>query len=987
MFAILNKDRIILLKQRNNKLMKKWILTLSLLPIMGSFFICNNMTNEEVVASVGSYNRDKSTYYSSVSDSTYGNALLQTLNTLMYDTHQTYNTYADLWTYTKETDVDIDNPGNIILLYSRQSLDGTAASTSWNREHVWCKSHSGNLYNKVDNNTKGAGSDMHHLRPASTAYNSTRNNTPYGVVEKKDTTKMGDTDCYFTSSIFEPADYIKGDIARILMYLYTHYSNEISSSNTYSGALSITNIVSTSEGTTQAAWDLLMDWNELDPIDYQEMIRNNQACYYLGNFNPFIDHSEYARMIWDDEVKYQAGLSFTSSYNEIDINGSIANTASGIGNISTIKNITYSSDNDKVATVDSNGLVSGVSNGVARIKAKAIINGISKTSYSFVKVGRGYQPKNNLLANGIVYTPISSSSAKASETLGSEIVSFTSDRTDTGQYTQLTSGQNLTLTITNFPKTVKNITLSMHSNQSSGAGTIDISIGGSSYYSQSSATFKSIYGTYTQTYVPIKISNENATTKTGTIIISITCTTNSLFFEKAIVDYEEREIITATNVEISPDSINLNVGDDATLITSFTPSNTTLKEVDWNSGDSAIVSVNKFGIIYALAEGSTTIRATSKDTGNVYDEIIVNVTEVNDGEDTTSYITASVNKTYKVGETITKSDIEVKDNNNLSITNFTFNNDNYMFTYDDALSGGELTTKTFKNSITYQGLSADLEVKVYREAHIDKTPIADKLDKAKTGVTGTSYSSWSGVTSTSTAIYAGQSAGGNESIQIRTENSNSGIVTTASGGRIAKIVVTWNSKTANDRTINIYGKNSAYSSPEDLYSSESSTTGTRLGSLTKGTTTLEISDDYTYVGVRSKSGALYLTDITFYWGEKDNATNLANYIMYEDNANQCLNKFDEANQYFTNLSKVERNTFMNSSDYVITSARERLSSWATYLGKQIITNNDDYSITDKSIAVQKDSDGKIATMITIASILICSVGCSLYLFRKRKEEI
>ena len=195
------------------------------------FTIINNVKEAvPVEASVGSYSRDQSTYYTSafshkVTSSSYGTSLLNTLHELMYDSHQTYNTYNDLWDYTKYTDYDIDNPDNIILVYSRQSIDGTATASSWNREHIWCKSLSGGLYSSVSGSASNAGTDIHHLRPASTAYNSTRGNIPYGIVSTHNsTTQLGDTDCYYTSSVFEPADYIKGDVARILMRSEEHTS-------------------------------------------------------------------------------------------------------------------------------------------------------------------------------------------------------------------------------------------------------------------------------------------------------------------------------------------------------------------------------------------------------------------------------------------------------------------------------------------------------------------------------------------------------------------------------------------------------------------------------------------------------------------------------------------------------------------------------------------------------------------------------------------
>ena len=142
--------------------------------------------------------------------------------------------------------------------------------------------------------------------------------------------------------------------------------------------------------------------------------------------------------------------------------------------------------------------------------------------------------------------------------------------------------------------------------------------------------------------------------------------------------------------------------------------------------------------------------------------------------------------------------------------------------------------------------------------------ITDTLNRGLTGVTDTSYTSWSGKTSESTAVYAGQSAGGNDSIQLRSNNSNSGIITTASGGNLKKITVTWNSGTESGRTLDVYGKNTAYSSPTELYSS--STQGTKIGSIVCGTSTeLVVERDYTYIGLRSNSGAMYLTEIKLTW--------------------------------------------------------------------------------------------------------------------------
>lgn len=149
--------------------------------------------------------------------------------------------------------------------------------------------------------------------------------------------------------------------------------------------------------------------------------------------------------------------------------------------------------------------------------------------------------------------------------------------------------------------------------------------------------------------------------------------------------------------------------------------------------------------------------------------------------------------------------------------------------------------------------------------------VTDVLNRAFTGVTmnTTTYSDWSGKTGESGAVYAGNSAGGNNSIQLRTSNSNSGVVTTTSGGKVRRVWLEWNSSTAAGRNLQVYGKNSAYTDATDLYNSN--TQGTLLGTLSVGNANaiLTVSGDYEYIGVRSSSGALYLTSINIVWEQGD----------------------------------------------------------------------------------------------------------------------
>ena len=177
----------------------------------------------------------------------------------------------------------------------------------------------------------------------------------------------------------------------------------------------------------------------------------------------------------------------------------------------------------------------------------------------------------------------------------------------------------------------------------------------------------------------------------------------------------------------------------------------------------------------------------------------------------------------------------------------------------------EITETTTVKAIAVKDGWNDSEVveAKYTKTVVIEGGIIDVLNLALTGAEGTTYSSWSGKTSNSSAVYAGQSAGGNNSIQLRSSNSNSGIVTTVSGGKVKKISIDWNSNTDTARELWVYGKNSAYTNATELYKSD--TQGKKIAVIPCGTTEFVIDGDYEYIGLRSGSGAMYLDEIKITW--------------------------------------------------------------------------------------------------------------------------
>ena len=98
----------------------------------------------------------------------------------------------------------------------------------------------------------------------------------------------------------EPADMYKGDIVRILMYVYIHYAKiggaewqwyyDEAKTKCVMGSLGLTQVFGYSD--INEVYDLMVRWNELDPVDDHERLRNDTIQAIQGNRNPFVDYPQ-----------------------------------------------------------------------------------------------------------------------------------------------------------------------------------------------------------------------------------------------------------------------------------------------------------------------------------------------------------------------------------------------------------------------------------------------------------------------------------------------------------------------------------------------------------------------------------------------------------------------------------------------------------------------------------------------------------------------
>lgn len=234
---------------------------------------------------------DQAAYYSSINFELSGTNLKTQLATLITNTHTKTLSYGNVWDASKATDVNPQNTNEVYLIYGWQNGSGQQSYTrgknnnggnngQWNREHTYAKSlGSPNL------GTSGPGADAHHLRPADVQWNSARGNLKFAT---------GSGNSGKVSGGWYPGDEWKGDVARMMMYMYLRYNTRCLPANVGVG--------STAQ-TPDGMIDLFLRWNAEDPVSALEIARNTyhgnrSNTYAQGNRNPFIDNPYLATKIW-----------------------------------------------------------------------------------------------------------------------------------------------------------------------------------------------------------------------------------------------------------------------------------------------------------------------------------------------------------------------------------------------------------------------------------------------------------------------------------------------------------------------------------------------------------------------------------------------------------------------------------------------------------------------------------------------------------------
>jgi len=238
------------------------------------------------------------TYYTGIT-ATEGAALRTQLKNLVSTNTSTSYDGARAVMYSNLDNIN----GTVTCVYTgkleNHAYGNTSAPSGMNCEHTYPQSWI------EDYDSQGevgrAKADVNHLFPTLSGVNSSRGNLSFDDVASTATAQAWSEAPGYTSyrgsnsdgvTVFQVADQHKGNVARSFFYMNLRYNLPLDKPTPNSGAINVDMLAT------------LLEWHNDDPVDANEIIRNNKVQDYQTNRNPFIDHPEWVSTIYGGTPVY-----------------------------------------------------------------------------------------------------------------------------------------------------------------------------------------------------------------------------------------------------------------------------------------------------------------------------------------------------------------------------------------------------------------------------------------------------------------------------------------------------------------------------------------------------------------------------------------------------------------------------------------------------------------------------------------------------------
>ncbi len=331
--------------------------------------------------------------------------------------------------------------------------------------------------------------------------------------------------------------------------------------------------------------------------------------------------------------------------------------------------------------------------------------------------------------------------------------------------------------------------------------------------------------------------------------------------------YEPTHLGELTSLQLSNSYVDIVAGTSYQLSPKYNPANATYP-ITWSSSNENLATVDNKGLVTinsdatvnseVIITASTIVGKTASCTFGIHDNVVTGIAFLENeytvipGAD--PFIPAYILLPYGVTTNDTVTYRLGNGENGLH-----YNEKGELWADADAVVGTEDTLfikiNDFEDNVNVKVISNEVK-NVLTSTFFGIKKGESAYDTYKKSEGGASYEAQAS---------AGNNADNGNGLQLRSKNSNSGVIGSCEGRTCKSITFNFDANTQAGRKIDIYASNTAFAIT-DMYGSKMTKVGSIDYDANNLTQTYTFTSDYSYIGFRSNDGAVYLKSVEIIWG-------------------------------------------------------------------------------------------------------------------------